>query len=335
MKESSKIIKDIKQRNFKPVYFLVGENETFFVDKIADTIEETVLSEDEKAFNQSVLYGKDVTMDEVVASAKRFPMMAEHQVVIVREAQNLLKQIDDLISYLENPQSTTILVFVVKYKKADARKKAVKLLKKNFVFYQTKTIYDNQVPEWISQSMHSAGYTIEPKASMMLVEFLGVNLSHIQKELEKIQSICEPGTRITPEIIEENIGISKDYNNFELTKAIGMRDETKAFKIINYFAQNPKNNPLLLTTAQLYAYFQKIVKYHALKDRSKGNIAKVLGIHPFFADEYNKASTFYSLRQATQNIHHIKMIDLKGKGVGAHQIPQGDLLKELLVKIMR
>lgn len=162
-----------------------------------------------------------------------------------------------------------------------------------------------------------------------------MNLSHIQKELEKIQSICEPGTRITPEIIEENIGISKDYNNFELTKAIGMRDEVKAFRIINYFAQNPKNNPLLLTTAQLYAYFQKIVKYHALKDRSKGNVAKVLGIHPFFADEYNKASTFYSLRQSTQNIHHIKMIDLKGKGVGAHQIPQGDLLKELLVKIMR
>ncbi|MGO2102994.1 MAG: DNA polymerase III subunit delta [Psychroflexus halocasei] len=335
MKESSKIIKDIKQRKFNPVYFLVGENETFFVDKIADTIEETVLSEDEKAFNQSVLYGKDVSMEEVVASAKRFPMMAEYQVVIVREAQNLLKQIDDLVSYLENPQPTTILVFVVKYKKADARKKAIKLLKKNFVFYQTKTIYDNQVPDWISQSMHSAGFTIEPKASMMLVEFLGVNLSHIQKELEKIQSICEPGTRITPEIIEENIGISKDYNNFELTKAIGMRDEVKAFRIINYFAQNPKNNPLLLTTAQLYAYFQKIVKYHALKDRSKGNVAKVLGIHPFFADEYNKASTFYSLRQSTQNIHHIKMIDLKGKGVGAHQIPQGDLLKELLVKIMR
>lgn len=185
MKESSKIIKDIKQRKFNPVYFLVGENETFFVDKIADTIEETVLSEDEKAFNQSVLYGKDVSMEEVVASAKRFPMMAEYQVVIVREAQNLLKQIDDLVSYLENPQPTTILVFVVKYKKADARKKAIKLLKKNFVFYQTKTIYDNQVRDWISQSMHSAGFTIEPKASMMLVEFLGCELVTHSKRIRK------------------------------------------------------------------------------------------------------------------------------------------------------
>lgn len=335
MKEFKSILSDLEQRKFSPIYFLVGERETFFVDLIADKIEQTVLSEEEKAFNQSILYGKDVSIDDVLGQAKQYPMMAEHRVIIVREAQALLKNLDSLASYIEQPQDSTVLVFCVKYKKADGRSKTIKLLKKEAVYFETKPLYDNQVTQWISETLHASGFSITPKASEMLIEFLGNNLSHIYKELEKLEHILPKGSKITPELIEENIGISKDFNNFELTKAIGIKDEVKAQQIVAYFAQNAKNHPIVLTTAQLNSFFNKLLRYHALKDKSQNAAGKALGVNPYFVKDFSFAAQKYPMKKASQAIALIRETDMKSKGVGASRISNGDLLKELLVKLMR
>lgn len=335
MKDFKTILSDLDQRHFSPIYFLVGERETFFVDLIADKIEQTVLSEDEKAFNQSILYGKDVSIDDVIGQAKQYPMMAEHRVIIVREAQALLKGIEALASYVEQPQESTVLVFCVKYKKMDGRLKVAKLLKKKAVYFETKPLYDNQVPQWISETLSASGYSIAPKASEMLVEFLGNNLSLIYKELEKLQYVIPKSSKITPELIEENIGISKDFNSFELNKAIGIKDEVKAQQIVSYFTQNPKHHPLPLTIATLNSFFNKLLRYHALKDKSQFSASKALGVNPFFVKDYSFAAQKYPMKKASQAITLIREVDMKSKGVGANQISSGDLLKELLVKLMR
>jgi len=214
-------------------------------------------------------------------------------------------------------------------------KKITKLLKKSAVYFETKPMYDDKVPQWISETLSTSGYTIAPKASEMLVEFLGNNLSHIYKELEKLQDILPKGSKITPELIEENIGISKDFNNFELTKAIGIKDEVKAQRIVAYFAQNSKNHPIILTTAQLNSFFSKLLRYHALKDKSQYAAGSALGVSPFFVKDYSFAAQKYSMKKASQAIALIREVDMKSKGVNSNQIPPGDLLKELLVKLMR
>ncbi|MBZ9626726.1 DNA polymerase III subunit delta [Psychroflexus sp. CAK1W] len=335
MKDFKSILADLDQGKFSPIYFLVGEKETFFVDLIANKIEQTVLSEEEKAFNQSILYGKDVSIEDVIGQAKQYPMMAEHRVVIVREAQELMKTIESLSSYVEQPQQSTILVFCVKYKKMDGRLKVTKLLKKDAIYFETKPLYDNQVPQWISETLSASGYSIAPKASEMLVEFLGNNLSLIYKELEKLQYVIPRSTKITPELIEENIGISKDFNSFELNKAIGIKDEVKAQQIVSYFAQNPKHHPLPLTIATLNSFFNKLLRYHALKDKSQYSASKALGVSPYFVKDYSFAAQKYSMKKSSQAIALIREVDMKSKGVKANQISSGDLLKELLVKLMR
>lgn len=335
MKDFKSILSDLDQRKFSPIYFLVGERETFFVDLIANKIENTVLTEEEKAFNQSVLYGKDVTIEDVVGQAKQYPMMAEHRVIIVREAQSLLKSIENLLSYVEQPQQSTILVFCVKYKKMDGRLKVTKSLKKKAVYFETKPLYENQVPQWISETLSASGYSITPKASEMLVEFLGNNLSHIYKELEKLQHVLPAGSKITPELIEENIGISKDFNNFELTKAIGVKDEMKAQQIVAYFSQNSKNHPIILTIAQLNSFFNKLLRFHALKDKSQASASRALGVNPYFVRDYSFAAQNYSMKKSSQAIALIREVDMKSKGVNSSQVSNGDLLKELLVKLMR
>ncbi|MBZ9786501.1 DNA polymerase III subunit delta [Psychroflexus sp. CAK57W] len=335
MKDFKSILADLDQGKFSPIYFLVGEKETFFVDLIANKIEQTVLSEEEKAFNQSILYGKDVSIEDVIGQAKQYPMMAEHRVVIVREAQELMKTIESLSSYVEQPQQSTILVFCVKYKKMDGRLKVTKLLKKDAIYFETKPLYDNQVPQWISETLSASGYSIAPKASEMLVEFLGNNLSLIYKELEKLQYVIPRSTKITPELIEENIGISKDFNSFELNKAIGIKDEVKAQQIVSYFAQNPKHHPLPLTIATLNSFFNKLLRYHALKDKSQYSASKTLGVSPYFVKDYSFAAQKYSMKKSSQAIALIREVDMKSKGVKANQISSGDLLKELLVKLMR
>ena len=324
------IINDIRNGNSKPIYFLMGE-EPYYIDGIANFIEANILSEEEKGFNQMVLYGRDVTIDEIVSNAKRYPMMAEKQVVIVKEAQDLSRTIENLATYAENPQPTTVLVICYKYKKLDARKKLAKTLKKTGELFESKKLYENQVPDWIKRVLASRGYTITPKAAQMLTEFLGNDLSKVNNELQKLQLIIKPGAQITPQLIEQNIGISKDFNNFELQNAIGERDIKKAYSIVQYFAQNPKNNPLVMTVALLYSFFSKLLKYHALSDKTQA--AKVLGVNPYFIKDYQLAARNYPMKKVSAIISSIREVDMKSKGVGAANIDQGDLLKEMLVKI--
>lgn len=333
MEEVKQIVRDIKSGNTKPIYFLMGA-EPYYIDAISNYIEKNVLAEEEKGFNQMVLYGRDVTIEEIISNAKRYPMMAEKQVVIVKEAQDLSRSIDKLESYALQPQLTTVLVLCYKYKKLDKRKKVFKALQKSGILFESKKLYDNQVPDWIRRVLQGKGYTINPKAAQMLVEFLGTDLGKINNELEKLQLILQKGSEITPTHIEENIGISKDYNNFELRKAVGERDILKATKISRYFAQNPKDNPTVMTISLLYNFFSQLLQYHALADQSKFSVAKALKVNPYFVGEYLTAGKNYPMKKVSQVIALLREADVKSKGVGVTNLPQGDLLKELLYKIM-
>lgn len=332
MNEVNQIVSDIKSGNAKPIYFLMGE-ETYYIDKISDFIEKNVLSEEERGFNQMVLYGRDVTVEDVVGNAKRFPMMAEKTVIIVKEAQELSRSIEKLVSYVENPQPSTVLVINYKYKTLDKRKKLYKLASKVGVVFNSKKLYDNQVADWIRKVLNGKNYQMEPKAAQMLVEFLGPDLSKISNELDKLVVILPEGTIINPIHIEENIGISKDFNNFELRKAVGNKNIAKANQIINYFSNNPKSNPTVMTVSLLNSYFTQLLMYHGLKDKSKANVAKNLGVNPYFVDDYVTAGKNYPMRKVSQIIGFLREADVKSKGVGA-TISQNDLLKELLFKIM-
>lgn len=334
MEEAIQIVQAIKRGEVKPIYFLMGE-EPYYIDKIAGFIESSLLAEEEKGFNQMVLYGRDTSIDEIISNAKRYPMMAERQVVIVKEAQDLSRSIDKLESYAENPQATTTLVFCYKYKKIDKRKKLYKLISKTGVMFEGKRLYENQVAGWIQKTLKSRDYQISPKAAQMLVEFLGMDLSKIDNELQKLQLILPAGSLITPELIEENIGISKDFNNFELRKAVGLKDVLKTHQIINYFSQNPRDNPMVVTVSLLFSYFSQILQYHGLTDKSKANVAKQLKVSPYFVSDYIVAASNYPMKKASHAIGYLREADVKGKGVGAANVHQGDLLKELMVKIMR
>ncbi|MFV8355180.1 DNA polymerase III subunit delta [Flavobacterium sp. XS1P32] len=332
MDEVLKIVNDIKNGNIKPIYFLMGE-EPYYIDKLSYFIEEKVLTEEEKGFNQTVLYGRDVSIEDIISTAKRYPMMAERQVVIVKEAQDLIRTIDKLESYAENPMATTVLVFCYKYKTLDKRKKITKLLAKNGVVFESKKLYDNQVGDWIKRVLAGKKYEIEPKANAMLVEFLGTDLSKINNELEKLQIILPVGSTITPKHIEENIGFSKDFNVFELRKALGERNQLKAYTIADNFAQNPKDNPMVVTTGLVFSFFIQLLKYHGLKDKNPKNVASVLGINPFFMKEYDVALKNYPMKKVSQIVGALRDIDVKSKGVGANALSHSDLLKEMLYKI--
>lgn len=332
MDEVVKIVNDIKAGDIKPIYFLMGE-EPYYIDKLSEYIEENVLAEEEKGFNQTVLYGRDVSVEDIVATAKRYPMMSERQVVIVKEAQDLSRTIDKIESYVDNPMQTTVLVFCYKYKTLDKRKKVTKLLAQKGIVYESKKLYENQVGDWIKRVLAGKKYTIDPKANAMLVEFLGTDLSKINNELEKLQIILPKGTMITAEHIEENIGFSKDYNVFELRKAIGERNQLKAYKIAENFAHNPKEYPLVMTTGLVFGFFVQLLKYHGLKDKSPKNVATALGVNPYFLKEYDLAVKNYPMRKVSQIVGALRDIDIKSKGVGANALPQSDLLKEMLYKI--
>jgi len=328
------ILSDIEKGNIQPIYFLFGD-EPYFIDKISDFVEDNVLSESEKGFNQMVLYGRDVSMAEIISNAKRFPMMAERQVIIVKEAQDLVRTIDQLEAYVENPQPTTTLVFNYKYKRPDKRKGVFKKLAKNAVFFESKALYENQVPSWINNYVKSKGYQIDPKAAQMLVEFLGTELSKIANELNKLFIVLPQSSIITPEAIEENIGISKDYNNFELRKALGNKNVVKANQIITYFARNPKSNPLVMTISLLNSFFTQLLQYHAIPNKnSSKTVAAALRINPFFVKDYTTAAKNYPMRKVSQIIGLLREADVKSKGVGARDLSHEDLLKELLFKIM-
>ena len=333
MNRIEQIVDEIKSKNTKPIYFLMGE-EAYYIDKISDFIENNVLTEEEKGFNQMILYGRDVTVDDIVGNAKRFPMMSEKQVVIVKEAQDLSRTIEKLADYAENPQPSTVLVICYKYKTIDKRKKLAKTIAQMGCLFESKKLYDNQVSDWINSVLRGRGYQIEPKAAHMLVEFLGTDLSKIANELGKLTLIIEKGATISALHIEQNIGISKDFNNFELRKAIGDKELVKANRIIQYFSQNPRSNPLIMTISLLNAFFTQLLLYHGLKDKGKINVGKMLRINPYFIPEYQRAAKNYPMRKVAQVISRLREADLKSKGVGASNLAQGDILKELLFKIM-
>lgn len=333
MEDAKQIITDIKNGSIKPIYFLMGE-EAYFIDVISSYIETTILAEEEKGFNQMVLYGRDVSVEDIVSNAKRFPMMAERQVVIVKEAQELSRSIEKLEAYAKQPQPSTVLVICYKYKKIDKRKALYKAVNKTGVVLESKPLYENQVPDFIKRSLANKGYTIAPKASQMLVEFLGTHLSKITNELNKLQIILPKGTQITPEHIEENIGISKDYNNFELRKAIGSRNDAKAFKIITYFGENPKDNPMVVTVSLLFSFFSQLLQYHGLNDHSPKSVAMALKVNPYFVKDYAEAARNFPMKKISQNVAVLREFDVKSKGVNANALPQSDLLKELLVRLL-
>lgn len=327
------ILNDLKNKVYHPVYFLTGE-EPYYIDIISDYIEKKVLDETEKDFNQNVLYGKDTDIGTIISEAKRYPMMANHNVVIIKEAQHLAKELDQLESYLENPTPSTILVFCYKYKKVDGRKAIGKKLKKKAVFFESKKLYDNQVPDWISANLKAKNYTITPQANILIAEFLGTELSKIANELNKLTINLTEGSNITPEIVEQNIGISKDYNNFELNNALGAKNVLKANQIINHFSKNEKDHPLVVTLGVLYGFFSNVLKLHYLKDKSQNNIASELRVHPFFVKDYQTAARNYPIRKAVKIIEYLRDYDLKSKGVNSATTTNGELLKELIFKIL-
>lgn len=333
MDEIKQIAADIKSRKLKPIYFLMGE-EPYYIDRISDLIQYNVLTEEERGFNQMVLYGLDVSIDDIVGNAKRFPMMAEYQVIIVKEAQDLSRTIENLVEYAKQPQPSTILVINYKYKTIDKRKSLYKTLSKIGVVYESKKLYENQIADWIKRVLAPKDYTIAPKASQMLVEFLGTDLSKISNELDKLQVVLPKGTQISPQDIEENIGISKDFNNFELRKAIGEGNIKKAHQIAIYFAENPKDNPMVVTIALLFNFFSQLLYLHGMGDKSPRNVASALKINPYFVNEYLTAVRNFPMRKVSSVIATLREFDVKSKGVGANSVPQGDLLKELLVRIM-
>ncbi len=326
------IISSISNKDFHPIYFLMGE-EPFYIDKISDYIAENVLESQEKEFNQSVLYGKEVDIAQIIAEAKQFPFGSTHRVVIVKEAQNI-KNIEDLESYLNNPQPSTLLVICYKYKKLDKRKKFTKTLVKKALLFESKRLYDNQVPDWIAKYLTKKGHKIEEKASFMLAEFLGTELVNISNELDKLTLIVKKEEKITASIVEKNIGISKDYNIFEFQQALGSKNILKSNQIVNHFSANPKAHPLVVTLGMLFSFFQKIMTFHSLKDKSKNSVATELKVNPYFVNQYSLASQNYSQSKLFDIFTHLKQYDLKSKGVNNASTKDGELLKELVYKIL-
>jgi DNA polymerase-3 subunit delta len=306
----------------------MGE-EPFYIDLISDYIQENVLSKEEKEFNQTILYGKDCDVSAIVNAAKRYPLMATHQVIIVKEAQSLDK-IDALESYVQNPLSSTILVLCYKYKTLDKRKTFAKTLIKKGVLYESARLYDNQVPAWIQNYVKEKGFQIIPEAAQILAESLGTDLSKIANELSKVFILIPPRSTINPQIIEENIGISKDFNVFELVNALGNRDVYKANAIIHYFTSNPKAYPLIVVINSLFLFYRNLLIYHTLKDKSRNNAAAILKIHVFLIRNYEQAARNFKPAQVRRALAYLREYDLKSKGVDNQSTTHDQILKELI-----
>ncbi|MBV6645556.1 MAG: DNA polymerase III subunit delta [Cyclobacteriaceae bacterium] len=338
MAEYAEIVRDIQQGKYAPVYFLQGD-EPFFIDNIIEHIENNALDDAQKSFNQYVLYGKEIDFAQILTAARKYPMMGERQVVIVKEAQELRgwnKEENQqlLMAYLENPLASTILVFGYKYKTLDKRTKVGKSLEKHAVFLHSKKIYDNQVPSWIQSYSSARQVKLTSKAVMLLAENIGNNLQRLSNEIEKLLLNVKDGQEIDERIVHKYVGISKEYNTFELQHALSSKNMAKAIKIVNYFASNPSNNPLILTIFNLFSYFSKLLLVHQSSSKDKNTISKAIGVHPFFAEEYVRASSHYSLPVVLRNIEFIHDADLRSKGINGNVRPDGELLKELVFKLM-
>jgi len=332
------VLKDLKGGKYGPVYFLQGD-EPFYIDQISDYIEKNALQEHEKGFNQIILYGKDVKVGDVLTSARRFPMMAERQVVIVKEAQEISdlgkEEGQKLLSdYLKAPAPTTILVFCHKHKSFDLRKKAGKMLEKATVFVNTKKMYDNQVPAWLDNYIAGRGVSINPRANRLLVEYVGNNLERLSNEVDKILINSNGKAVIDEQDVEKYVGVSKEYNTFELQNALIARNVEKSFRILKHFDANPKNFPAVLIIAQLFSLFSKVLVVHQSKDKSAEGLKTLLNVSSYFVKDYVAAAQKYSPAQAMRAIGHIREADLLSKGVGAGSMSSGDVLRQLVINLM-
>ena len=332
MKTYDQILSEIHKKQFAPVYFLTGD-EPYFIDMISDTIENEALDEADRAFNQIVLYGRDVDVEAIANHARSFPMMGERMVVIVKEAQDV-KNLEDFERFLDTIPDTTLLVFAYKYKKFDKRKTLAKKIDKKGVWFESKKLYDSNIPSWIQNYLQGEGYSITPKAMQMLADFLGTDLHKIANELKKLIIALPKKKNIDDADVERNIGISKDYNVFELQNAIGSRDVLKANRIVNYFGDNGKDNPLLVTAITLYGYFAKILKLHLATDKSQGALASLLGVNPFFVKDYQLATRNYPPQICIRNISILREFDMKSKGYESGEVSEKDLYREMIFKLM-
>mgnify|MGYP000341999330 CR=1 FL=1 len=328
------IISDIKNKKYAPIYFLAGE-EPYFIDKISDYVEHNVLEDHERDFNQTIFYGKDSAPSQIIETCKRFPMMSEKQVVIIKEAQHLATKLEEFEDYINQPQPSTILVFCHKYKKLDKRKSIGKLITKKTTFFASDKIKDYLLPKQIESQVKSNGLVINQKNSLLLSEYLGNNLGKIEMEIEKLKGILPPGGEINSTAIEEHIGISKEYNVFELQKAIATKNHTVAYKIANHFGKNEKANPFVLTIGFLFSYFSKVAVLQFSNNKNNDNVlAKEAGISPYFLKDYKVATSHSSNVQLVKIVGYLKEYDLKSKGVNNTTTSHNDLLKELLFKIL-
>lgn len=328
------IVRNLRNKVYAPVYFLMGE-EDYYIDRISDYIIDTVLTDTEKEFNLTVLYGSDTDIATIINAAKRYPMMSKYQVVAVREAQ-ALRNLDELVYYLQKPLESTILVMCYKHGALDRRKKLVAELEKAGVLFESKKLKDAQLPGFITSYLKRKQVEIEPKASEMMAEFVGTDLNRMAGELEKLVITLPTGQRrITPEQIERNIGISKDYNNFELRNALIEKDVLKANRIIKYFEENPKNNPLQVTLAVLFNFFANLMLVYYAPDKSDRGIAAHLGLRsPWQAKDYENAMKRYTGVKVMQIVGAIRQCDAKSKGVGNSSVSDGELLRELIYFIL-
>jgi DNA polymerase-3 subunit delta len=327
------LIENLKKGIYHPIYLLQGE-EPYYIDEISNFIEKNVLTEAERGFNQTIFYGKDSDAVTIAESCLRFPMMANKQVIIVKEAQSLAK-IELLAPYADKPLASTILVLNYKYKKLDSRTKLAKFIKKNGVVFTSGMIRDYQLPKWVDSFLEEKGFSITPQANQILVASLGTNLGKVANELNKLVIAVKDTNKITPDHIEKNIGLSKDFNVFELQNALGAKNVLKANQIINYFGANEKSHPIQATIGMLYSYFSKLFKYHFLKDKSERGAASQLGVHPFFMKDYVAASKKYSPTKLYEIIGILREYDMKSKGFEVSGlVSSADLQREMIYKIL-
>ena len=326
------IIKDIKNKQFKPIYALHGE-EPFFIDAICDAIMENCLEEHERDFNQSVFYGRDTDPLALVSEAKGFPMMSERRLVVLREAQDM-KDIYALESYCAQPNPSTVFVICHKYKALDGKRKMMKELANNALVFKSEKVKEYQLTDWIANYVKGIGFDITSKAASLLGEFLGNDLSRIVNELEKLSIILEKGTRISDIHIEENIGISKDYNNFELTNAIAIRDTLKVFQIAHYFERNPKDHSIIAIISGLFGFYSNLMRIHFLPNKNPDAVASTLRVHPFVAKQLMQSANIYSPKVLANNVAVLHEYDLKAKGIGNSSFSDGELMREMLFKLM-
>lgn len=325
---------DILKRNFAPIYLFMGE-EAYFIDKLTELLTDTVLTETEKDFNMQVFYGIDSDVNNIIASARRFPMMAEHQLIVVKEAQQLSK-IELLDSYAKHPMPSTVLVLNYKHGTADKRKTWTKSIEKVGVVFESKKLYENQIPAFVTSYFREKEIGIDAKSAQMLTDFVGNDLSKLLPQLQKLEvSLTDGSKKITSELIEKNVGISKDYNNFELLKAIIEKNTLSANRIVDYFSKNPKDNPTVVTLSVLFNYFSNLLECYWLRDKSEQSVMMALNIRSaYFVRDYMTGLRNYSATKVTEIISLLRTYDAKSKGVDNVSASQGELLQELVYKIM-